>query len=173
MTNEWGARVVDPSRTQRLGAYAVAVHEDRLLLTRISPIGYPAGAWTLPGGGVDHGESPHDTVRRELYEEAGLEAMSTRLVDVHHVHIVDVGRGDQYEDYHGVHLLYAVEVDPSIEPHEAATAPRDRPAGGHRGRRGDDPRRVDRTMVIAVTRSFVALGRGSAAARLSTFGRSW
>ena len=108
--------MVDPFRTQRLGAYAVAVHDDRLLLTRISPIGYPAGAWTLPGGGVDHGESPHDTVRRELYEEAGLEAKTTRLVDVHHVHIVELGRGDQYEDYHGVHLLYAVEVDPSIEP---------------------------------------------------------
>jgi 8-oxo-dGTP diphosphatase len=109
--------VVDPTRTQRLGAYAVAVHAGRLLLTRISPIGYPAGAWTLPGGGVDHGESPHDTVRRELHEEAGLEALSSRLVDVHHVHVVDLGRGDMYEDYHGVHLLYAVEVDPSIEPH--------------------------------------------------------
>lgn len=109
--------VVDPSRTQRLGAYAVAVDQDRLLLTRISPIGFPPGAWTLPGGGVDHGESPHDTVRRELYEEAGLEALSARLVDVHHVHIVDVGRGDMYEDYHGVHLLYAVEVDASVVPH--------------------------------------------------------
>jgi 8-oxo-dGTP diphosphatase len=109
--------VTEPSRTQRLGAYAVVVDSGRLLLTRISPIGYPAGTWTLPGGGVDHGESPHDTVRRELYEEAGLEALSARLVDVHHVHVVDLGRADQYEDYHGVHLLYAVAVDPTIEPH--------------------------------------------------------
>lgn len=108
--------MVDPSRTQRLGAYAVAVDKGRLLLTRISPIGYPVGAWTLPGGGVDQGESPHDTVRRELYEEAGLEARTARLVDVHDIHIVDVGRDDMYEDYHGVHLLYAVQVDASIEP---------------------------------------------------------
>jgi 8-oxo-dGTP diphosphatase len=109
--------VVEPSRTQRLGAYAVVVHDGRLLLTRISPRGFPAGTWTLPGGGVDHGESPHDTVRRELHEEAGLVALSARLVDVHDVHVVDVGRGDAYEDYHGVHLLYAVAVDPSVEPH--------------------------------------------------------
>lgn len=109
--------MVDPSRTQRLGAYAVVVDDGRLLLTRISPVGFPAGTWTLPGGGVDHGESPHDTVRRELYEEAGLEAISARLVDVHHVHIVDVGRGDAYEDYHGVHLLYAVRVDATVVPH--------------------------------------------------------
>lgn len=105
------------SRTQRLGAYAVVMHEELILLTRISPIGYPAGTWTLPGGGVDHGESPHDAVLRELHEETGLRALSSRLVDVHDIHIVAEGRDDQYEDYHGVHLLYAVEVDRSIEPH--------------------------------------------------------
>lgn len=106
----------EPSRTQRLGAYAVVVDRGRLLLTRISPVGFPVGAWTLPGGRVEHGESPHHTVRRELREETGLEAITARLVDVHDVHVVDVGRGDAYEDYHGVHLLYAVEVDTTIRP---------------------------------------------------------
>ncbi|MGH3474374.1 MAG: NUDIX domain-containing protein [Aeromicrobium sp.] len=104
------------SRTQRLGAYAVVVHEDALLLTRISTIGFPAGWWALPGGGVDHGESPHDAVERELYEETGFRARSRRLVDVHDIHIVDHGRNDQYEDFHGVHLLYAIEVDPTVTP---------------------------------------------------------
>ena len=107
----------DITRTQRLGAYAVALHDGAILLTRISPVGFPAGHWTLPGGGVDHGESPHAAVRRELHEEAGLEAISARLVDVHDVHVVAPGRGDVYEDYHGVHLLYAVEVDVSVAPH--------------------------------------------------------
>ena len=107
----------DPTRTQRLGAYAVAVHDGSILLTRISTVGYPAGHWTLPGGGVDHGESPHLALRRELLEEAGLVALSAHLVDIHDVHAVEPGREDAYEDYHGVHLLYAVEVDPTIEPH--------------------------------------------------------
>ena len=107
----------DAIRTQRLGAYAVVIVGDRILLTRISPVGYPAGTWTLPGGGVDHGESPHDAVVRELYEETGLRALSSRLVDVHDVHVVAPGRGDRYEDYHGVHLLYAVAVDPDATPH--------------------------------------------------------
>ena len=103
-------------RTQRLGAYAVVVHEDALLLTRISTIGFPAGWWALPGGGVDHGESPHVAVERELYEETGFRARSRRLVDVHDIHIVDHGRNDQYEDFHGVHLLYAIDVDPTVTP---------------------------------------------------------
>jgi 8-oxo-dGTP diphosphatase len=103
-------------RTQRLGAYAVVVNDDALLLTRISAIGYPAGWWALPGGGVDHGESPHTAVERELYEETGLRARSSRLVDVHDIHTIDRARDDQYEDYHGVHLLYAVDVDATLEP---------------------------------------------------------
>lgn len=107
----------EPVRTQRLGAYAVVIDNAHILLTRISEVGYPAGHWNLPGGGVDHGESPHAAVRRELHEETGFEATSARLVDVHDVHVVDLGRGDAYEDYHGVHLLYAVEVDATIEPH--------------------------------------------------------
>ena len=57
----------------RVGAYAIVTDvSSRILLCRIAP-GYPAGGmWTLPGGGVDHGEHPDDAVLRELHEETGL-----------------------------------------------------------------------------------------------------
>ena len=57
----------------RVGAYAIVTDAtSRILLCRIAP-GYPAaGLWTLPGGGVDHGEHPDDAVLRELHEETGL-----------------------------------------------------------------------------------------------------
>ena len=31
------------------------------------------GNWELPGGGLDHGETPHECLRREIREEMGLE----------------------------------------------------------------------------------------------------
>ena len=105
-----------PTVTQRIGAYAVVIRDDALLLTRISSIGYPPGWWALPGGGIDQGESPSAALVRELYEETGLAPHSVRLVDVHDVHTVAPGRGDQYEDYHGIHLLYAVEVPADQTP---------------------------------------------------------
>ena len=112
-----GTGIGDAHRTQRLGAYAVVVRDPgELLLTQISARGYPATAWALPGGGVDHGESPHDAVRRELYEETAQRARAVRLVDIHSLHIVDHGRDDRFEDYHGVHVLYAVDIVPGVEP---------------------------------------------------------
>lgn len=36
--------------------------------------------WTLPGGGVDEGESPESAVLREIYEETGVKAAIVRKV---------------------------------------------------------------------------------------------
>lgn len=49
------ALILDSSRTKFL-----IVQEDN-------------GKWELPGGGMDWGESPQDTLRREILEEMGLE----------------------------------------------------------------------------------------------------
>lgn len=36
--------------------------------------------WTLPGGGIDPGESPEDAVRREVFEEVGLVVKEARYL---------------------------------------------------------------------------------------------
>lgn len=54
-----------------LGVSAVVVREGCVLVGRRRG-SHGAGTWAFPGGKVDPGEDPADTVRRELREETGL-----------------------------------------------------------------------------------------------------
>jgi 8-oxo-dGTP diphosphatase len=98
------------TRLQRLAAYGVLLRGDDILLTRISSRGFSAGSWTLPGGGVEHGEDVRSGLLREVYEETGLDVEVGDILDVHSTHIVDKSPTGQLEDFHGVHLLFACRV---------------------------------------------------------------
>ena len=43
-----------------------------LLVERSLSDDYMAGYWELPGGGVDYGETPQESLRREIKEECGI-----------------------------------------------------------------------------------------------------
>jgi 8-oxo-dGTP diphosphatase len=58
-------------------AVAVIVHGDRVLLTRRRPGDSYAGKLEFPGGKVQRQESFADAVRREVYEETGLQLGGT------------------------------------------------------------------------------------------------
>jgi 8-oxo-dGTP diphosphatase len=58
---------------------AVAVDAEQLLLIRRAT-DPGAGAWSLPGGRVEMGETLAEAVVRELQEETGLEAMCDQLL---------------------------------------------------------------------------------------------
>ena len=103
-----------PFRLQRVAAYAVvtrcAADGDEVLLTRLSSSAAHPGRWTLPGGGVDHGEHPSVALAREVEEECGLPCEVGDLLGVHDTHFSGTAPSGRIEDYHGVHLLYRARV---------------------------------------------------------------
>ena len=100
------------ARRQRLAAYALVLDDDSVLLTRNSVLGPRPGSWTLPGGGVDHGEPPATAVLREVREESGLEAHLGALLGVHDEHFTGTAPDGREEDFHGIHLVFAATLTP-------------------------------------------------------------
>ena len=102
-------------RRQRLGAYVVCRRGDAVLLTRLSALTTAPGRWTLPGGGVEHGEHPRDAALREVHEETGLQVRLGRLLDVDSGHFVGRSPRGVLEDYQSVRLVFeAVTEDDAV-----------------------------------------------------------
>ncbi len=57
-------------RPRSLGVKVIATYERRVILVRHH---YGDRRWMLPGGGIKRHESIHECMRRELFEETGLD----------------------------------------------------------------------------------------------------
>ena len=108
-----------PHRMQRVAAYALVVQDEAVLLTRNSVRGPHPGLWNLPGGGIEHGEAPRDTVVRELAEETGLECTVGGIVTVDNVRMRGTAPTGRDEEFHSVGIVYDAAVPPGAEPRVA------------------------------------------------------
>jgi len=68
-----------PKVDVRAAAFRDTAHGPEILLVRERL----DGAWTLPGGWADVGETPSEAARREAREESGFEVKITRLLAVY------------------------------------------------------------------------------------------
>jgi 8-oxo-dGTP diphosphatase len=108
-----------PVKVQRPAAYAVLVDEAgaRMLLTRLSGRTSARGrTWTLPGGGIDHGEHPLVALEREVHEETGLPYRPGELIDIGSRHFVGRAPGGRLEDFQSLRLVYGGSVPFDVTP---------------------------------------------------------
>ena len=98
-------KVPPVTERQRIAAYGLVRDADeRLLLARAAPSLTLRGRWFLPGGGIQHGENPPDSLRREIEEESGLKVSVGSLFDV----LSDVRTIPDGTSLHTVRLVYQV-----------------------------------------------------------------
>ena len=83
----------------RPAAYAILVHQGKLLLLKMRQ----TGKYHLPGGGIQVGERMEETLKREVKEEAGIEIEVKSLVYFEEVFFYyDPSR----KAYHGLHFHF-------------------------------------------------------------------
>lgn len=93
-----------------MAAYAICVRDGQLLLAR-SPAPDGGYEWVLPGGGMEHGEDPYDTVVREVEEETGYLVEPTGLLGTDSFHRLFPGRRlRRAVDHQGLRLVYEARI---------------------------------------------------------------
>ncbi|HNS10330.1 MAG TPA: NUDIX domain-containing protein [Candidatus Ozemobacteraceae bacterium] len=105
-------------KTQRLriSAYALINDQERILLCRISKeLPEWEGVWTLPGGGLEFGESPDASVVREVEEETGLIIRPDRVAGIDNLLV-----SRDHEDFQGIRIIYNATVTGGELRHETS-----------------------------------------------------
>jgi|GEM_PF-1978020 len=88
----------------RVSAKAIIVRNDRMLMTLEIP---EQNLFGSPGGGVDHGQQPRETILRELQEELNLDIKLEQISEkAIHCSVGDIFADDDQARSFGVPFVY-------------------------------------------------------------------
>ena len=91
-----------PPRELITSAFALAFYEGNFLMTNLR-----ARDWDIPGGHIEPGETPEETMRREVMEEAAVALGPVRLLGYQRIRIL----GDVPEGYRYPHADFALHAN--------------------------------------------------------------
>lgn len=93
-----------------VGSYGVIIRDRKIALIKKARGGYK-GLYDLPGGGIEHDETPLEALTRELMEEIRVSIVKAELLDaVSKTFKWDVN-DKLIQDLHHIGILYRVEIE--------------------------------------------------------------
>lgn len=92
-----------------LGVYGVLIINDQVLLIKKAR-GPHTGKWDLPGGSLEFGEEPYQTLLREFHEETGLTDILGTIKTAISYTLVHPFRENQLENMHHIGIIYDVKL---------------------------------------------------------------
>ena len=94
---------------KHIGAYGILIRNGKIALIIKTRGGYK-GKLDLPGGGIEHNETPTEALKREIMEEAGVIVVSYKLFDTITTNLTWQMTNDTIEDLHHFGILYRVKA---------------------------------------------------------------
>ncbi len=102
-----------PRRPISIGAGAVVMHEDRVLLVRTT-YGVTKGRYLLPAGHVNLGELPDEAAARETFEETNLRVEIEGLLGVR-LWVMDQGEHNYFYMFRAKLLSPVSDLRPNLD----------------------------------------------------------
>lgn len=96
-------------KSTHTGSYGLIIKDDKIALIKKARGGY-TGLLDLPGGGIEHNETPKEALYRELQEEAGVTVINEELITATSRTFKWQMTENIVEDLHHIGILYKVEV---------------------------------------------------------------
>ncbi len=96
-------------KSTHVGAYGFIIRNDSVALIKKARGGY-TGLLDIPGGGIEHNETPVEALKRELMEEAGVTVHNYQLLTATSRTFTWQMEEDLLEDLHHIGILYQVDI---------------------------------------------------------------